>query len=208
MDIVQKYFRTHHLPWSEAVADDDVVAPSPFTPEDEVVVTIKMDGENFTGYPSGRCHARSVDSANHESRDYVKAFWRNKAHLLPHGWRVCGENLYAKHSIHYTNLKSYLYVFSIWNEENYCLSWDDMVEWAELLELTTVEVIYRGKYDEKAIKQAFLPHKAEHEGYVIRLASGFHYDEVSSCVAKCVRKDHVQTDVHWMHAAIVPNKLS
>lgn len=45
-DNLTKYFRTHHLPWSEAVEDDDIVAPSPFTSEDVVVVTLKMDGEN------------------------------------------------------------------------------------------------------------------------------------------------------------------
>jgi hypothetical protein len=34
-------------------------------------------------------------------------------------------------------------VFSIWNEQN-ALSWDETVEWAELLGLFTVPVLWRG----------------------------------------------------------------
>lgn len=207
MDRLVKYFRTHHLPWSESVADDDLVMISPFTCDSDVVVTIKMDGESFTGHPSGHCHARSLDSGYHESRNYVKALWHSKAHLLPPLWRVCGENLYAKHSIHYHDLESYLYVFSIWTEENICLSWDETLLWCDLLELTPVQVIYRGKYDEQAIKQSFIPFKEQHEGYVIRSSESFHYDDSSKNVAKYVRKNHVQSSSHWMFQEVVPNKL-
>ena len=203
-----KYFRTFHLPWSESVADDDIVRKSPFCEDDDVVVTIKMDGENFTGYNSGNTHARSINSGAHVSRDFVKAYWRSISYNLPIGWRVCGENLYAKHSIHYTNLKSYLYVFSIWNEHNECLSWDDTMEWADMLGLTLVDVIYKGKYDEAAIKNSFLPFKDEHEGYVVRNAKGFKYEEAPMNIAKYVRKNHVQTSDHWMFQEVVPNKLA
>lgn len=207
MDKVQKYFRTYHLPWSEAVADDDIVIKSPFKDGDDVIVTIKKDGENTSLYPSGRSHARSIDSGNHPSRDYVKKYWQERSYQLPHGWRVCGENLYAKHSIHYNNLKSYLYVFSIWNDDNFCLSWDDTLEWCELLDLTPVEEIYRGKYDVDAIKSAFLPYKSNEEGYVIRSVGSFHYDNANTNMAKYVRKNHVTTSQHWMYSEIIPNKL-
>lgn len=207
MDRLVKYFRTHHLPWSESIADDDLVIQSPFNSSDDVIVTIKFDGENFTGHPSGHCHARSLDSGYHESRNFVKALWRSKAHLLPQYWRVCGENLYAKHSIHYADLKSYLYVFSIWTDENVCLSWDETLLWCELLELTPVDVIYAGKYDENAIKQAFIPFKESHEGYVVRSQGSFHYDDSQNHIAKYVRKNHVQSNEHWMFQEVVPNKL-
>lgn len=206
-DIITKYFRTHHLPWSESVADDDVITKSPFNEDDIVVVNIKLDGENFSGYPSGYTHARSVDSVNHESRDYVKRYWQERAHNLPAGWRICGENMFAKHSIHYTNLKSYLYVFSIWDENNNCLSWEDTLEWCNLLDLIPVQTIYTGVYNEQKIKDAFKPYKDEHEGYVVRTAGSFEYKYAFKNIAKCVRKNHVQTDKHWMHQAIVPNIL-
>ena len=44
-DQLVKYFRTYHLPWSESVAEDDVVRTSPFKEDDDVVVSLKMDGE-------------------------------------------------------------------------------------------------------------------------------------------------------------------
>jgi hypothetical protein len=47
----------------------------------------------------------------------------------------------------------------------------------------------------------------EHEGYVVRNADGFDYKDFSTNVAKYVRKNHVQTDTHWMHSQVVPNKL-
>lgn len=45
-DNIVKYFRTFHLPWSESVADDDIVRKSPFNSTDRVVVSLKLDGEN------------------------------------------------------------------------------------------------------------------------------------------------------------------
>lgn len=206
-DKIVKYFRTHHLPWSEAIAGDDIVCNSPFKETDEIVVTIKKDGENTSLYPSGRCHARSIDSANHPSRDYVKSYWQERSYNLPLGWRVCGENLYAKHSIHYTDLKAYLYVFSIWKEDNTCLSWDDTLEWCSLLDLVPVEEIYRGEYDEKAIKAAFIPYKDTQEGYVVRSVNSFSYADATKNMAKYVRKNHVTTTQHWMLQDIIPNKI-
>jgi hypothetical protein len=47
----------------------------------------------------------------------------------------------------------------------------------------------------------------DREGYVVRLASGFHYRGFRQSVAKYVRKDHVQTDDHWKSREVVPNRL-
>jgi hypothetical protein len=40
------------------------------------------------------------------------------------------------------------------------------------------------------------------------LASGFPFDDFQNAVAKWVRTDHVQSEEHWMHKAVVPNKLA
>lgn len=206
-DKIVKYFRTFHLPWSESVADDDIVRTSPFDENSLVVVSLKVDGESSSAYPSGRTHARSIDSVNHPSRNYLKSYWAERCYQLPEGWRVCGENLFAKHSIFYTDLESYFYVYSIWDENNNCLSVDDTKEWCTLLDLVHVPIIYTGIYDEKLIKQSFLPHKEKHEGYVIRTAGSFHYDNSSENIAKYVRKNHIQSTEHWLHQEIVPNLL-
>ena len=121
------------------------------------------------------------------------------------------ENLWAQHSIKYTNLKSYFYVFSIWDNNNVCLSWDDTTEWAALLDLQLVPVIYRGVWsDEPAqIHKLFTSKYSESdtEGYVIRNAGAFHYSTFSSNTMKYVRKNHVTSASHWKYSQIEKNKL-
>ena len=108
-----KYPRTPHLPWSQgASADDSLLKDSKLFEGQEVVITEKMDGENTTMYPD-HIHARSIDSRHHPSRTWVKSLHGSIAHLIPQGWRLCGENLYAQHSIAYEGLKSYFYLFSV-----------------------------------------------------------------------------------------------
>jgi hypothetical protein len=203
-----KYPRTFHLPFSEGKSSDDkTLSDTSIFTNREVVITSKMDGECTTLYPD-YYHARSIDSANHPSRNWVKQFHASIKHQIPSDWRLCGENLYAKHSIHYTNLQSYFYLFSIWNNHT-CLPWDDTTLFAELLDVTTVPVLYRGTYSDKVcfnlIKEL---DTSNNEGFVVRLASSFLYDDFSKSVAKYVRSNHVQTDDHWMHQELIPNQLS
>lgn len=204
-----KYPRTFHFPWSPGLSDDDKVLKSKSALEgEEVVATVKMDGENFTLY-SDYSHARSINSAHHPSRAWIKRLHAQVAHEIPKGWRVCGENMYAVHSIPYENLEDYFLVFSIWDEKNNALSWDETVEWAKLLGLSTVPVLYRGEWDEEVIRGLF---DEEHggdpmEGYVVRVARKFAYKEFPRVVGKFVRENHVQTDEHWMSAEVVANKL-
>ncbi len=199
-----KYPRTPHLPWSPGVTDDDVRCVSTDLFKDKhIVVTEKMDGENTTLY-SDHCHARSVDSRHHPSRNWVKRLHASIAQDIPLGWRICGENLYARHSIAYENLKSYFYAFSIWNERNFCMSWSDTLQWFELLGLQAPNLLYRGLWNE-ALLTSIVVDEGSVEGYVVRLENEFHYENFKTSVAKWVRKGHVQTDTHWMHAEIIVN---
>jgi hypothetical protein len=204
-----KYPRTMHLPWSQSVNKDDRILEnvSNFIGKD-VVVTIKMDGENTSLY-NDYIHARSIDGNSHPSRDWVKNFWNSIRYEIPDEWRICGENLYAQHSITYNDLESYFMMFSIWNDKNICLSWKDTKEWAELLDVKTVHVLYEGIFDEKIIKGLWDASKWETmEGYVIRLASEYHYSAFNKSIAKFVRKNHVQTCKHnWQTQPVIPNKL-
>jgi hypothetical protein len=115
------YPRTPHLPWSPGASADDVRARSlsGFVGR-EVVVTEKLDGENTTLYADG-LHARSVDSAHHPSRTWAKALQGRAGARIPAGWRVCGENVYARHSIPYDALDGYFYGFSVWDDRDRCL---------------------------------------------------------------------------------------
>jgi len=47
----------------------------------------------------------------------------------------------------------------------------------------------------------------EQEGYVIRNAGSFHYDDFQYNLGKFVRMDHVQTSEHWLQEEVIPNRL-
>lgn len=210
-----KYPRTFHLPWSLGATDDDKVHNDWFVQRcfegRNVVVTEKLDGENTTIYSDGYCHARSLDSKAHPSQAWVRALAARVAHELPTGWRVCGENVYARHSLGYNRLASYFYVFAIYDENNRCLSWEETVEWAALLDLEVVPVLYQGTWNESTVKACYDGTSQvgdEGEGYVVRWADAFDYEDFSAAVAKFVRAAHVQTGAkHWRSCAIVPNAL-
>jgi len=201
-----KYPRTYHLPYSLTLSDDDkrLDSDEQFKLMDEVVVTIKMDGENTTVYPDGYIHARSLDGNGNPWQRIVKELIQNWFYKIPNGWRICGENLQAKHSIGYTfNERSDMFqVFGIYDENNDCISWDDTKDVCKELNIKTVPEIYRGKYNKDLILNAFKEYSdkvypQEVEGFVIRNAEHFHYDDFKCNTGKYVRANHVQTDEHW-----------
>ncbi|MFJ1706079.1 RNA ligase family protein [Kitasatospora sp. NPDC088346] len=200
-----QYPRTPHLPWSPGATPDDLRAGDLAALRGrEVVVTEKLDGENTTLYRDG-LHARSVDSAHHPSRTWVKALQGRIGHAVAPGLRVCGENLYARHSIGYDGLESYFYAFSVWDGDH-CLDWDATVRFARRIGVPLPPVLWRGIFDERALR-ALKPDTTRQEGYVVRTVAGFDRADFGRRVAKWVRPAHVRTDTHWMHAAVVPNGL-
>lgn len=206
-----KYPRTYHCSWSENLQNDDRMHQDiSFFDGKEVIGSIKVDGECTSLY-SDYIHARSIDSKHHESRSWVKKLHGQIAHEIPKGYRICGENMYAKHSIHYKHLLSYFYVYSVWDENNTALTWDETVEWSYLLNLLTVPVFYRGIWDKEKVHEGFLDYQKRSldpvEGYVIRLAGRIVYKDYRRSYMKFVRKDHVQTSEFWMTEPVVPNIL-
>lgn len=203
-----KYPKTSHLPWSPNVKEDDrTIHSDDIFKEKEVIVSLKMDGENCSIY-NDYVHARSIDSRDHISRHWIKNFQSRIGYNIPDGWRVCGENMWAKHSILYDNLPTYFLGFSVWNENNICLKWDETLEWFELMGITPVEVFYRDIYNREKIQEIFDKNYSFNstEGYVIRLSNEFHYRDFSKCTAKFVRKNHVEEHGFWM-SRITQNKL-
>lgn len=203
-----KYPRTFHVPHSPGTQSDDRLLKSlDHLYGKAVVITEKRDGENTTLYRD-HSHARSLDSQHHESRNWVKQFHGTFAHEIPHGWRVCGENLYAKHSILYEDLDTYFEGFSIWTDNNVCLGWQATCELFELFGVKPVPELFIGILTPDVLaKVESKLDTAKQEGYVIRLYGEFHYDDFATSVAKWVRPKHVSTSKHWMQEAIVPNKL-
>lgn len=171
----------------------------------EVVVTEKLDGENTTLYADG-LHARSLDSAHHPSRTWVKALQARIGPRMPQGWRVCGENMFARHSLAYDALESHFYGFSVWDGDR-CLGWDETVGFLRSLGVPAPPVLWRGVFDAKALR-ALKPDTGRQEGYVVRPAAGFPAASFGRVVGKWVRPGHVVTDTHWMHAEVVENGLA
>ncbi|MCF2528275.1 RNA ligase family protein [Yinghuangia soli] len=199
------YPRTAHLPWSPGASSDDVRAGDlSGLAGREVVVTEKLDGENTTLYADG-LHARSLDSAHHPSRAWVKGLQGRVGPGIPDGWRVCGENMYARHSLAYDDLDSWFYGFSVWAGDH-CLGWDRTVAFLRRLGVPTPPVLWRGTFDERALRALRLD-TARQEGFVVRTVDGFPRAEFGRRVAKWVRARHVQTDAHWMFAEVVENGL-
>jgi hypothetical protein len=205
-----KYPRTLHFPSSPGITSDDkVVKNLDHFDGREVIYSVKCDGENSTLRPD-KYHARSLDSAHHPSQDWLSAFHGRIAHEIPEGWRICGENMYAKHSIEYQDLPSYFLGFSVWDQNNVAISWDDTLEIFELLNIVPVPVLRRGIFLEtdldRLVKSLDL---TKDEGIVVRLADSFKFEDFSTSVAKWVRADHVQSNsVHWRTAVVIPNKLA
>lgn len=204
-----KYPRTYHLPWSENLNEDDrMIEDVDIFRGRNVIVTEKMDGENTTLY-NNYIHARSVNGRTHDSQNWVRNFWAQIKNDIPLGYRICGENLFAKHSIYYEDLPTYFMGFSMWNKNNECLSWDETIEWFSLLNITPVPVLYRGNFNELKIKEISKRLDSKRcEGYVLRSENSFTYRDFRNNVAKYVRKNHIQTVQHWKYGQkIEKNKL-
>jgi hypothetical protein len=101
-------------------------------------------------------------------------------------------------------------LFGIWNDSNTCLNWDETIEYAGILDIETVPVLYDGIWDEELVLgiAGRLDMKRQ-EGYVVRLADSFPYGAFRKSVAKYVRAEHVGTGTghHWMAQMVIKNEM-
>ena len=203
-----KYPRTYHLPYSASVTKDDrqLTDDSCFYGKN-VIVSEKMDGENISIYQDG-FHARSLDSKHREYHSWLISYIQNFMYDLPNGdWRICGEYLYAKHSIGYHDLPSYFMGFSLWHND-VCQDWNTTAAFFNKHGIVSVPVLYKGIYDTKTVKKiAEEVVERGGEGVVVRNQDSFTLNEWQDNIAKYVRPNHVQTDEHWQYSKIEKNEL-
>jgi hypothetical protein len=203
---MSKYNRTYHLSWSPGATNDDRISDSVNSLlGKEIVITEKLDGENCGMTDKGvyaRSHAAFTTSPwSREVRSLHKLSVEDE---LGDGVYLFGENMEGIHSIEYTNLTSYFYIFGV-RDNNIWVPWDKVEEYSYLLDIPTVPVLFRGVVNtEKELKDlteklASQPSELGglREGIVVRSADMFHDDDFAKNVMKWVRKGHVQTDEHW-----------
>jgi len=203
---MSKYARTYHLPWSPGATSDDKISNDISSLiGTEIVITEKLDGENCGMTNDGvyaRSHATFTTSAwSREVRQLHDIKVRGQ---LEDDVFLFGENMEGIHSIEYTNLKSYFYLFGV-RDGNIWIPWSGVEEYSYLLDLPLVPVLFKGKVGSEEELRKLVDELVnqpsdlggEREGIVVRSAGMFHNDDFSDNVAKWVRKDHVQTDEHW-----------
>jgi hypothetical protein len=217
MNPTPKYPRTYHFAWSEGAINDDKIGSSVSRLLNvPIVLSEKLDGGNCSLEANGVFARTHANIPTHPSFDVIKALHGTVKWLIPADIQLFGEAMYAKHSIYYDRLPGYFLLFgvhSIVNKE-WC-GWDDVKMWAEEIGVPTVPVLFEGivssEEELKSLTDKLMTQPAvygdEREGVVVRVQNAFTDDEFSECVMKRVRKGHVQTDEHWMHQELVPNKL-
>lgn len=240
MTIRKKYPKTSYLPWSDSLPEtgssEDRILSSDETDallNGRIVFTEKMDGENVTVYADG-WHTRSLDSVKRLDQDLMSSIASRFMYALPTHYRVHGEYLYAKHSIHYNRLESYFQVFAISDIlSGMVLSWEKTVDLVDSIHfgtgapICTVPVLSMPDVVDKTKSSWIIKLAAsitalndlikitningyefdKKEGYVIRNADEFPFSELSKNVAKFVRANHVKTDDHWRNQPLVQNQL-
>jgi hypothetical protein len=202
---MSKYPRTQHLPFSPGATSDDKIAESvePLL-NIETVITEKLDGSNSALTNPG-VYARS--HADFSRNPWDREMWNIHQRIkndIDEDVFIFGENMEGIHSLEYSNLKSYFYIFGI-RDNNIWIPWEGVEEFAYFVDLHTVPVLFKGviktEKELREIVENLTSQKSalggEREGVVIRNASLFHNDDFSENVMKWVRKGHVTTDQHW-----------
>jgi hypothetical protein len=200
-----KYPRSYHFPYSPGAKNDDRINNDVSTLlGPDIIITEKMDGSN-TAHSNVAVFGRSHVEPTKNSWD-VK-MWELHSRIksdIEDDMFIFGENMYGVHSIEYSELTSYFYMFGI-RYKNTWLSWDDVEEYSYLLDIPTVPVLFKGMTTvDKVLEKLVIDLASQpsalgglREGVVVRLRNSFQDEDFSNSLLKYVRKDHVNTDIHW-----------
>jgi hypothetical protein len=210
MQIITKYPRTYHLPFSPGLQNDDRRVDDDWEQyiiNQDIVITEKMDGSNTTITKHGvfaRSHATPTYNPWDVNLTEKGGIYDCVKNILAEKEIIYGENMYAIHSIEYNKLPSYFFMFGYRFMDNFS-NWENTKLIAKILNMLLVPVLYEGKVNSaeqlESVIYELMSNGSEYgdtiEGVVVRNANKFHYNSFSKNVVKYVRKGHVQTDEHW-----------
>jgi hypothetical protein len=203
--MANKYNRSYHVNFSPGATSDDKIADDiTYLIGREIVITEKLDGSN-SGITKpgayGRSHGEFTTNPWDVELRRLHSLIQND---IEDDVYIFGESMYAIHSIEYTDLESYFYMFGV-RDNGHWLSWDEVEEYSYLLDIPTVPVLFRGVVNNEKELRSLVEDLVKYqsklggdiEGVVIRIADGFNDYEFKNSLQKWVRKNHVTTDEHW-----------
>lgn len=140
---MEKYGRSLHAPISLGTTSDDRFMPadylSYFANLPSLTLTEKLDGQNNCFKKSG-LYARSHTSPSKHPWDKPLLDRWNLIKNDLDDIELFGEGMYGIHSIQYSKLESYFYLFGVKCKDKW-LSWEEVKFYAELFDFPTVPEI-------------------------------------------------------------------
>lgn len=212
-----KFPRISHFPFSpQAVANqsrDDKIGIKgwdKYLRRHGYVTFEKMDGSNVCLTREG-VFPRGSGVLAPETYDWLKAEHNKIKHKIPTNYRIYGENMYAVHSVEYKELKSYFYMFAVFDMEY--LRWLSPLKMSDIamgIGFPTSIKSFGGLWEhtgatmEKDFEREYRvtttrddEYQRDMEGWVVWTNYDIPVHMFDKMVFKWVREGHVQTDEHW-----------
>ena len=230
-----KYPRTPHLFGARGTDDDRRLGEREshaFLDDPSLIVEEKIDGTNVGVHFSDvgelvlQCRGHLITEGMHPQYDLFKQWAAVKQFVLEERLQnrfiMFGEWVYAKHSIHYRQLKHYFYEFDIYDKEQESfLDLEQRLAILEGLGVETVPVIHTGTIDREALEGLIGPSEFDShfenpltqrsdnlmEGLYVRTEA----EGAVTGRAKMVRPEFVEKikqSAHWQHQKMTPNLLA
>ncbi|KAI4760905.1 hypothetical protein E4T52_07039 [Aureobasidium sp. EXF-3400] len=228
---IYKFPRTRHLFNIGSASRDDLILSSSdaaaFLQSSDhsttVIVEEKVDGANlgisFDSSGTIRVQNRShyVNSTSHAQfkklEKWLNDHYESLSNVLdakgsqPSRWILYGEWLFAKHSIHYTNLPDLFLAFDLFDSEagNF-LSREALSERLEGTNIHQVRSVEIEKLDEQSLIDIVRSRESSYyEGIIEGVYLRRQKDGKTIDRAKIVRSDFIAGDEHWNRRGMTPN---
>ena len=161
MNPSRKYARSLHARISLGTTSDDRFMPagylSSFAEMEQLVLTEKLDGQNNCFNKHGVFARSHTATTQHPWDKPLRDRWELMKNDLK-DLEIFGENMFGIHSIAYSELESYFYVFAI-REKDTWLSWEAVKFYAALLDFPTVP-----EYEiQTSLKEIYQPNLSENK---------------------------------------------
>lgn len=212
-----KYGRTYHYDFSPGTTSDDRINfhwREDILQFPNIIHTEKLDGENSCLSALGVFARSHAAPTIHPWADHLKIKHSLIVNdLKQNNLEIFGENLYAIHSIIYPELEHHFFVFGVRVLDTW-LSWEETKWIAAFFDFPVVPELSIQTTEADQIQEEVLQYAQEssvfgsfqndqnckpctREGVVSKNIQEFLVSDFSRNVFKYVRKNHVQTDIHW-----------